>query len=118
MALLTAQPMSGALNYTLVSQDDGQGNVEGDTFVNTGHEVVYIRNDHAFQTNSVVVTVPTPCKFGIVHDAHNVLISADPLGATTVIGPFPKEKFNDASGLVKVTCFASTQSTYIAIVKR
>lgn len=106
MALLTAQTVglsALALTSTAVS-------ALGDTFANTGEEVIIIET--AGTATVVTITSPTLCNQGFSHD---LTVS---LGATVkqVLGKFSVNRFNDASGLCKITCSPVTNVT-ISVVK-
>lgn len=102
MALLTAAN-AGLAGVDLAGVTPGGS---GDTFANTGKEIVLIYNnsggsinvtlDHQNLATGVVVTDP---------------VVAVGNGVTKAIGPFPPGYYNDGSGLTKVTCSATTNVT-------
>lgn len=84
----------------------------GDTFLNTGREVVELVNGSG---SPVVVTIDvqrTTDGDGATVTDPTVTVAA---GARKFVGPFPAS-YNDASGLVKIT-FASVTSNTITVLK-
>jgi len=78
----------------------------GDAFLNTGAEILVIKNGSVSSINVTLVTQATV-------DGNAV---ADPVvavaaGVTKAIGPFPRYIFGDANGLVQVTYSAVTSLT-------
>lgn len=83
----------------------------GDEFVNSGRVFIHVKNGGG---SSVDVTVDsqTPCSQGYDHDA----VVAVGAGAEKMIGPFPKDRFNDTSGKVQVT-YSGVSSVTIAAIE-
>lgn len=109
MATLTVQTSSsiGALiNWT------GAGPT-GDKFVNTGHELLLIRN---IGESSQTATIDTPGTLDGLAIAQRTF-SVEDSGAIGVIGPFDKAVYNDGSGFVN---FAMDDQTNIlvAVIRR
>jgi hypothetical protein len=78
----------------------------GDVFTNTGKEVVVINNA---SVGSINVTLDHK-------DAGSGAVVVDPVvavgaGVIKVIGPFPKGRYDDSNGQVKVSCSAQTDIT-------
>lgn len=106
MAVLTVQDISRTgLNPSYASAAAG-----GDSFDNDGRTFVHVKNGSA---GSITVTVnsQTACNYGFDHDE---TVSV-PAGGERLIGPFPKERFNDADGRVKLSYSAVTSLTVAAI---
>lgn len=78
----------------------------GDEFVNSGKAVLYVKNGGASSIN-VTIDSQVPCNYGVDHD----VTVAVPAGAERIIGPFPKTRFNDAYGKVKISYSAVTSVT-------
>lgn len=113
MAQITAQAPSetgAALTYTAAG-------VSGDSFTNTGKEVIHVKNGGG---SSITVTVksrdtaPDVSGYGPVSKPdRQVTISA---GGDRMIGPFPQKAFNEAStGRVSLT-YSSTTSVSAAVI--
>ena len=70
----------------------------GDSFVNDGKTFYYVKNGGG---GALVVTFAseTNCNQGFDHDAVENIAA----GIDSVVGPFPKSRFNDSGGLVQVT---------------
>jgi hypothetical protein len=83
----------------------------GDTFPNTGKEILVVKNDSA---SSITVTIDSQaeCSFGFDHDPV-ITVGA---GVSREIGPFKPQRYNDADGMVNVSYSAVT--TVTVAVKR
>lgn len=107
MATLTVQTVALAgITPTYAAAAAG-----GDEFVNSGREMIHIKNAH---TSSWTVTVnsQTACSQGFDHDNAVVVTNAQ----ERMIGPFPKSRFDDANGKVQITYTGVTALT-IAIIQ-
>ena len=82
----------------------------GDTFPNTGAELLLVKNGGAGSINVTIDYVPTADGNAVTDPV--VAIAA---GVTKAIGPFPPGLYNDASGYVKATCDVVTTVTVKAI---
>jgi hypothetical protein len=82
----------------------------GDEFVNSGRVFIHVKNGSG---GSIDITVDsqTPCNQGVDHNA----VVAVGAGAEKMIGPFPKDRFNDTAGKVQVTYSAFADLTIAAI---
>jgi hypothetical protein len=106
MANLNVQKIElSGLNPSYVAAAAG-----GDEFVNSGRAFIHVKNGGA---SSIDVTVDsqTPCSQGYDHDA----VVAVPASEERMIGPFPKDRFNDASEKVQITYSDVTSVTVAAI---
>ena len=92
---------------TLVAADVG-----GDEFVNSGKDFIHIKNTNASPMD-VTVNSQAVCNQGVDHDA---VVTIPATTGEKFIGPFPKDRFNDASGKVQITYSAITDVT-IGIVR-
>lgn len=91
-----AATTSGAA-YSPVAVD----NVNGNSFVNTGKEIINVTATSAASTVTVTVPAQKACSFGVSNAVHDYTMT---LSATDnkMLGPFPPERFNDANGLCTV----------------
>lgn len=82
----------------------------GEEFVNSGRVFIHVKNGGG---SSIDVTVDsqTPCSQGFDHNA----VVAVGAAADKMIGPFPKDRFNDTAGKVQVTYSGVTSVTIAAI---
>jgi hypothetical protein len=110
MALLTAAVLSRAGVSTVGALPTV---TTGDTWANTGAEMVAIKNASG---GAMVVTLHIPATLDGAAAVDPTISIAD--GVTEVIGPFPPGIYNDpATGLAKVTCAPVTSST-IKVIKQ
>lgn len=90
----------------------------GDQFVNTGKEVIIIYNGDA-SGKTVTVTAQTTSftdsKYGSsVKEDQDVTVSA---GGVAIMGPFPRQAFNDGSGYVQIT-YSAVTSLEVAVARK
>lgn len=83
----------------------------GDEFVNSGRVFIHVKNANGASARQVTVDSQTPCSQG--YD-HNAVVSV-PLSDEKMIGPFPKDRFNDTSGKVQITYDNEADVTIAAI---
>ncbi len=107
MAALSVQ----AASLTGLSPTFGSAAEGGDSFSNSGREYIHVKNGHS-GSQTVTVNSQTLCNYGSDHD----VAVAIPAGEERIIGPFPKDRFNDAGGLVQLTYSGVTALT-IAVVR-
>jgi len=108
MATLTPQEIVlTGITPTLVAAEAG-----GDEFVNSGRDFIHIKNGDA-SSMDVTINSQTPCDQGVDHD---VVVAVPASTGEKFIGPFPKDRFNDAAGKVQITYSAVTSVT-IGIVR-
>ncbi len=108
MAILAAKTSTRAgINTDLVAANGG-----GDSFVNTGVEMILIKNGDSGAHTVTIVTDATVDGLDVVDRA-----VAIPAGETWLIGPFPADVYNDDNNRVQLTYSAVTAVT-IAIVKK
>lgn len=87
----------------------------GDTFVNDGATKFWVKNASGGSIN-VTIKSPNTCSFGLSNNAAHDIVVAVPAGQEKAIGPFPVDRFNDASGLVTAIC-SSVASVTVAAIK-
>lgn len=94
MATLTAQiiPLAG-VTPALAAATAG-----GDQWANTGREYLHAKNAGASSIN-VTVNSQKACNQGFDHD----VVVAVPAGQERLVGPFPKDRFNDEDGYALIT---------------
>jgi len=85
----------------------------GDTFANTGKEMLYVKNGSGSSIN-VTIDAPATCDFNVGANAAHDQVVAVAAGVEKLIGPFPVARFN-AAGLVTVICSAVTTVTVAVI---
>jgi len=107
MAALSVQ----AASLVGLTPSFGAAAAGGDSFANTGKEFLHVKNGHS-GSQTVTVNSQTPCNYGSDHD----VAVAVPAGGERIIGPFPKDRFNDANGLAQLTYSGVTLLT-IAVVR-
>ena len=83
----------------------------GDEFVNSGHEFLHVKNGHT-SPQTVTANSQKACSQGFDHD----VAVAVPNGAERMIGPFPKDRFDDPAGKVQITYSGVTALT-VAVVQ-
>ncbi len=115
MAAITVQSLIGKYPATPVSADAADitfaaMELAGDTFANTGKEIILVRNDDA---GAVTLTITSQV------DTFNRLgtISAYPIGAGeyAAFGPFPVSGWNDSSG--NLNLLASDVDLKVAVLR-
>ncbi|MGB8218649.1 MAG: hypothetical protein WCE94_15230 [Candidatus Methanoperedens sp.] len=87
-------------------------NADGSKFLNTGREVIHVKNTDASPVN-VTLTQQHDCEWGVLHV--DVIAVPETIGDLH-IGPFPVAEFNDANGYMHVT-FDSVTALTIAVVQ-
>jgi len=83
-----------------------------DEFVNSGRAFIHVINADDPTSRTVTVDCKTNCSQGHDHDA--VVVVAGP--GEALIGPFPKNRFNDGYGKVRITYDDETDLT-IAVIE-
>lgn len=107
MATLSVQDIVlTGLNPSYSSAD-----VDGDEFVNDGRTFIHVKNGSGASIN-VTVDSQALCSQGYDHNA----VVAVPAAGERMIGPFAKDRFNDANNKVQATYSAVTSVT-IAVLK-
>jgi hypothetical protein len=83
----------------------------GDQWANTGREYLHIKNAGG---SSIDVTVNSQktCNQGFDHD----VTVAVPNGEERLVGPFPKERFNDENGYAQVS-YSDVTSVTIGVFR-
>jgi len=108
MATLTVQ------NITLDTTGDltaAAATVSGDAFENTDERVYFRAINGSGAPIEVTIAAQTVCNHGISHDVVGDVTN----GETWDFGPFDKERFNDANGLIQVTYETEVGLTVAAI---
>lgn len=107
MATLTVQeiPLTGVAP----SYDAATGG--GDEFVNSGREFIHVKNGGGGSIN-VTINSQVNCNQGYDHDA----VVAVGASAEKMIGPFPKDRFNDSGGKAQIT-YSGVTSVTIAVIR-
>jgi hypothetical protein len=111
MALLTVSTTARAAGLDIVGVTPTA--TTGDTFANTGAELLLVNNGSASPITVTIDYVPTADGNAVTDLA--VTVAA---GVTKAIGPFPPALYNDtgvSGGLVKATCSSVTTVTVKAI---
>ena len=107
MSLRTPQVIALAgIIPTLVAAEAG-----GDEFVNSGRDFIHVKNSGAETT--VIINSQVNCSQGVDHD---VTVTIPLTTGWKMIGPFPKDRFNDTAGKVQITYGDHTNLT-IGIVR-
>jgi hypothetical protein len=83
----------------------------GDDFVNSGKDFIHIKNGHT-SPQTVTINSQAACNQGFDHDIAVEVTN----GEERLIGPFPKDRFNNASDKVLLTYSGVTALT-IAILR-
>lgn len=82
----------------------------GDTFANNERTVLYVKNGGASNV-TVTFVAQKNCNFGFKHD----LTVTVPAKGELLIGPLPRDRFNDEQGLVHITYSDVTSVTVAAL---
>lgn len=106
MALLVSQ----ITDFTNDHVDFVSVDALGDTFVNTGNEMVIIKTGETPTT--VTIASPTQCSQGFTHDI-TIELEAE---VEKVFPALSVNRFNNSNGIAKVTCNPVTDVT-IAVVR-
>ncbi len=108
MATLTVQDMLlvATADQTAVAAAAG-----GDAFENTDERVFFRAINGSGGAITITIDAPTPCNHGFTHDVAGAVAA----GETWDFGPFDKERFNDANGLIQVTYSTEVSLTVAAI---
>lgn len=96
MALIAVQDvdLAGLVDPTLTAASG-----PGDTVENADERVYLYVENAAGVTRTITVNAQNPCNHGFTHDAVLTLLTTE----TGYLGPFDKERFNTASGLLSIT---------------
>lgn len=85
--------------------------VAGDTYTNQGTVYLFIANGGATPVDVTINNI-TPCNYGYDHDDLATIAA----GATTQLGPYAANRFNNADGQVEVS-YSSVADITIAVVR-
>jgi hypothetical protein len=102
MAVLTVQDISLAG----VTPSYAAAAAAGDTFANDGKTLLHVKNTGTQKT--VTVAIPVACSQG---QTHTTAVIVPATTGDKMIGPFPPERYNNASGLVSMTYSSETAVT-------
>ena len=107
MATLNVQRVSlSGLEPSFSNCDSG-----GDEFVNSGKAFIWIKNNDT-SAHTVTIDSQEPCSYGYDHDV-SVQV---PAGEERLIGPFPKNRFNDSEGKVQIS-YDGVTNLQIAVIE-
>jgi len=90
--------------------------VTGDTFANSGSEIVYVKNGSGSSINVTIVSQGT-CSFGLAANVAHDKVIAVAAGATKLIGPLDKSRFNDPTTLLTKIVVSTVTSVDLAILR-
>jgi len=85
---------------------------DGDYFTNSGRHFISVKNGAAAE-RTVTIATQTECTLGTKHDVPIVLA----VGAEKLIGPFPKDRFNDEDGYVQISYSDAGADVTIAVME-
>lgn len=87
----------------------------GDEFVNNGRIAIHVRNAHAADPRTVTINSQEGCN----QEAgdHDIAVEITAANDEKVIGPFPKDRFNDGDGKVQLTYSDAAADMTIAVVQ-
>lgn len=86
--------------------------VGGDEFVNTGTELLFVSNGGGAPINVTVVTQATVDGMAVPDK-----VVAIPAGESRLIGPFPKQWYNDGAGKVQVT-YSGVDTVTVKVIQQ
>ena len=85
----------------------------GDQFLNSGKDFLLVRNGHADTARTVTINSQLACSYGSDHDIAVVCAAQK----DTMIGPFPKNRFNNTTGYVLITYSDSAANLSVAVIE-
>lgn len=107
MATLTSiKPTFAGVNLAPVAAAAG-----GDQFLNDGNVLIYVKNGGGSSINVTVTAPGTPGGLTITNP-----VVAVPAGGEKILGPFPPQYFNNASGFVNLT-YSGVTSVTVAVIQ-
>lgn len=83
----------------------------GDKFVNTGNELLYIKNGGV---GSITLTLDAQTVAGLTITDPTVAVAA---GAEKIVGPFDPRYFTDATGFLNLT-YSGVTSVTVAVIQK
>lgn len=107
MALLTTQ----SITRTGLEAAYSSCSAGGDTFTNSGYELIHVKNGHSAAQTVMVATPATSYGLAIADPAIEITAGED-----RFIGPFPTALFNGSADTVSLS-YSSTTSLTIAVLK-
>lgn len=78
---------------------------DGNEFVNSGRMFIHAKNGHVSEDRTVKINSQVLCSQGVDHDLSEIITAAED---EKMIGPFPKDRFNDGAGKVQITYTPTT----------
>ena len=97
--------------YAGVSLGAAAAAVGGDKFVNTGNELLYIKNGGG---STITLTLDAQTVAGLTITDPTVSVAA---GAEKIVGPFDPRYFTDSSGFLNLSYSAVTSVT-VAVIRK
>lgn len=110
MAVLTVNTLNRA-GFNL-SDNDVAADADGDSFPNTGKELAYFDNGSG---GAITVTLVFKSGLGIDGQSPTNRTVSVPAGERVLVGPFPKDLYNDANSRMNFEYSAVTSLT-VAVV--
>ena len=83
----------------------------GDEVLNSGKLFLHVKNANGSTARTVTVDSQQACSQGYDHDA---AVSV-PASSERMIGPFPKDRFNDSGGKIQISYDSEADLTIAAI---
>jgi hypothetical protein len=83
----------------------------GDEVVNSGRIFIHVKNGNVSTARQVTIDSQAVCSQGYDHDA----IVSVPASSEKMIGPFPKDRFNDSGGKIQISYDNEADLTIAAI---
>lgn len=109
MADLTVQEITEAgLNPAFVAASAG-----GDTFANTGREVVHVKNGSAAAIDVTLVGA-NPCEFGFTHSD----VVSVPAAGERIIDPTPTRRYVDKTTKKTTINYSAVTSVTVAVYQK
>ena len=110
MAVLTV----AQIVITKVAQTLAAANGGGDSFPNTGKELIAIKNAGGGSINLTVVASGQVCNYGSGSPTHDAVIAIPNDSVIYLVGPFATLRFNDTNQRAQLT-YSGVTSVTIAI---
>jgi hypothetical protein len=107
MALLTTQNLISSAGVVIAPVAAAGG---GDTFQNTGKELLYVKNGSGSSIN-VTIAAQSACSFGVTNAVHDLVVAVG-AGVEKYIGPFDVARHtNPSTGLASIAYSLATSVT-------
>jgi hypothetical protein len=114
MATLTVRDSSeSGVTFTETAANSG-----GDEFVNSGRELLVVKNEHGSNSYTVTITAQVTTLEDTTHGTltKSNTAKACAAGSVTVFGPFPTAAWNDANSKVQIT-YSAVDSLKVDVIK-